>query len=103
MLVEDVMFNLTKQIAIVLDNLGDRNGPCDQDINQKAEGITLQFMQRLPGLREIIETDVQAGFEGILPPLIPMRSSFPIRGSMRCLFTGLPTSCMFWVCRLFRE
>ena len=64
MLVEDVMFNLTKQIAIVLDNLGDRNGPCDQDINQRAESITLQFMQGLPELRSIIETDVQAGFEG---------------------------------------
>ena len=64
MLVEDVMFNLTKQIAIVLDNLGNRNGPCDQDINQRAEQITLSFMQRLPALRSVIETDVQAGFEG---------------------------------------
>ncbi|MCR5789216.1 MAG: serine acetyltransferase [Lachnospiraceae bacterium] len=64
MLVEDVLFNLSKQIAIVLDNLNEQNGPCDETINKRAEEISMAFLHKLPYLREMIETDVHAAFEG---------------------------------------
>lgn len=60
MLIEDVMFKLTKQITIVLG--GERRN--DEDIVEKARQITLDFTKRLSKIREYIETDVQAAYDG---------------------------------------
>ncbi|WP_028516809.1 serine O-acetyltransferase EpsC [Ruminococcus flavefaciens] len=60
MLIEDVMFKLTKQITIVLG--GERRN--DEDIVEKARQITLDFTKRLRKIREYIETDVQAAYDG---------------------------------------
>lgn len=64
MLVEDVMFNLKKQIITVLkynDEYADT--PLEQ-IGQKAEEITLEFLSRIPKIREYMETDLQAAYDG---------------------------------------
>ena len=50
MLIEDVMFKLTKQITIVLG--GERRN--DDDIVEKARQITLDFTKRLRKIREYI-------------------------------------------------
>ena len=60
MLIEDVIFKLTKQITIVLG--GDIKN--DDGITEKAESISLEFVRRLRKIREYIETDVQAAFDG---------------------------------------
>ena len=60
MLIEDVMFKLTKQITIVLG--GERRN--DDDIVEKARQITLEFTKQIRKIREYIETDVQAAYDG---------------------------------------
>ena len=60
MLIEDVMFKLTKQIAIVFG--GERRN--EDAIVEKARQITLEFVKCLRKIREYIETDVQAAYEG---------------------------------------
>ena len=76
MLIEDVMFNLTKQISIVFSlveevmdcsdeaqgNPGARED--NSDSMDRAERITVEFLHRLPAIREVIETDVHAAFMG---------------------------------------
>lgn len=60
MLIEDVIYKLTKQMTIVLD--GDES--TDEDITEKAENIALEFIKKLPKIKEYIETDVQAAYDG---------------------------------------
>lgn len=64
MLLEDIIFNLTKQIALVLPYLPDYadSEPCE--LREMAEEYTFAFLDTLPKIREYIETDVQAAFEG---------------------------------------
>ncbi len=64
MLVEDVLFNLTKQIAIVIGGADMEECEEKRIVNEKAEGIAFAFMEKLPYIRELIETDVHASFEG---------------------------------------
>ena len=64
MLLEDVIYKLSKQIAIVL-----RYDPLyeiapESEVNKKAQELTLLFFEKIPKIREYIETDVQAAFEG---------------------------------------
>ena len=60
MLIEDVMFKLTKQISIVLG--GERRN--DDEVTAKARELTLEFVKRLRKIREYINTDVQAAYDG---------------------------------------
>ena len=60
MLIEDVIYKLTKQMTIVFD--GDES--TDEDITEKAEKIALEFIEKLPKIKEYIETDVQAAYDG---------------------------------------
>ncbi len=64
MLAEDIMFNLTKQIAIVLGGTSEEECEERKNINEHAERIALSFLKKLPYIRELIETDVHASFEG---------------------------------------
>ncbi|MBO5868303.1 MAG: serine acetyltransferase, partial [Oscillospiraceae bacterium] len=52
MLIEDVMFNLSSQIALVLPEDGD------------AEAVCLEFLSRIPALRQVVQTDLQAAYDG---------------------------------------
>jgi serine O-acetyltransferase len=52
MLMEDVLFNLSRQAAIVL---GDE---------MLGEQLCLDFFSRLPAIRALIQTDLQAAFDG---------------------------------------
>ena len=52
MLIEDVMFNLNRQIGLVLQ---------DQD---KAEEICLTFFKNIPQVRALVQTDLQAAYDG---------------------------------------
>ena len=52
MLIEDVMFNLNQQIALVLQDA------------QKAEEICLRFFDSIPQVRALVQTDLQAAYDG---------------------------------------
>ena len=49
MLIEDVMFHLNQQISLVMED---------------AESVSIAFMERLPQVRALAQTDVDAAFEG---------------------------------------
>ena len=63
-LLEDVMFNLNKQIAIALRQLPENQNANEDEMAKKAEKITLEFFKKIPLIREYTETDVQAAFDG---------------------------------------
>ena len=59
MLIEDVMYNLNKQIAIVL-----RSSMSAQEAQDKAQMLSLEFFRAIPGVRSVIQTDVEAFYDG---------------------------------------
>lgn len=64
MVIEDIAFRLNKQIAIAL-----RYGqnPDEEKLiatKEEAQKITLQFLQKIPEIREFLATDVDAVFDG---------------------------------------
>ena len=60
MLIEDVFFKLVKQIKIVLNSENDD----DEVLTEKALKITFSFMSRLKKIKEYIDSDVQAAYDG---------------------------------------
>ena len=59
MLIEDVMYNLNKQIAIIL------RGSMDEEAAlEKAQELSVDFFKAIPGIRAIAQTDVEAFFDG---------------------------------------
>ena len=59
MLIEDVMYNLNKQIAIAL-----RFSMEESSAQEKAQELSLEFFRAIPGIRAIAQTDVEAFFDG---------------------------------------
>ena len=60
MLMEDVFYNLNKQISLALQGIGE----AEEIARQKAEEISLQFFKQIPGVRAVVQTDLQAFYEG---------------------------------------
>ncbi len=52
MLIEDVMFNLNRQVGLVIQD------------KQRAEELCLSFFQRIPQVRALVQTDLQAAYDG---------------------------------------
>lgn len=63
-LIEDVMFNLNRQIAIALKQLPDQENMSDEKREEEAERISMEFFRKIPKIREFVETDVKAFFDG---------------------------------------
>lgn len=59
MLIEDVIYHLIHQITLVLQPAMPK-----EEARAKAEDLSLVFMQRLPQVRSLVQTDVDAAFEG---------------------------------------
>lgn len=64
MLLEDVLYNLSKQISIVLKYLPEHEGKDERELLLEGEQLSLKFMERLPYVREMIQTDLQAAYDG---------------------------------------
>lgn len=64
MLLEDIMFHLKKQIAVVLKYNETYADMEPENIQKKAEEITLLFLEKIPMIREYMETDLQAAYDG---------------------------------------
>ncbi len=63
-LIEDVMFNLNKQIAIALLQREDMKDASEDERLEEAQKISLEFFDRIPNVREYVDTDVEAFIEG---------------------------------------
>lgn len=64
MQLEDVLYNLSKQIAIVLKYLPEFAEKEEKELIYEGERLSLQFLERLTKVRELIETDLQAAYDG---------------------------------------
>lgn len=63
-LTEDVVYNLHKQITRAL-KYDERYAAWDFDeLNNRAEEITLEFLETIPKIRALLDTDLTAGFDG---------------------------------------
>ncbi len=59
MLIEDVMYNLNKQITLIL-----QSGMEDAAAKAKSQEICLEFFRRIPAVRATVQTDVEAAYAG---------------------------------------
>lgn len=62
--VEDVIFHLNKQIMIVMKYCNRDEDMSDEALEVKSEQITLQFLRKIPDIRAVLETDVDAALAG---------------------------------------
>ena len=60
-LLEDVAFHLNRQIGIALK---DGEAGTDAEAQRRAEDITAAFLGKLPEIRALVETDLQAAYDG---------------------------------------
>ncbi len=58
MLIEDVMYNLTEQLAMVYEGAG------EEKAGEKAQQTALAFFATIPQVRALVQTDVQAAYDG---------------------------------------
>ena len=59
MLIEDVMYNMVKQLTMVFQ--ADME---EQQAQEKAQQVSLDFFRAIPALRDVIQTDVEAFYDG---------------------------------------
>ena len=60
MLMEDVMINLGRQISLAWQIVG----VPEQEAVSKAETVTLEFFRKIPEVRALVQTDLQAAYDG---------------------------------------
>lgn len=63
-LLEDVMYNLNKQITIALKQKEGNTDKSQEILEEEAQQMSLEFFRKIPKIREYVETDVIAAFEG---------------------------------------
>ncbi|MGN1346789.1 MAG: serine O-acetyltransferase EpsC [Eubacteriales bacterium] len=64
MQLEDVLYNLSKQISLVLKYLPEYSSKDEKDLLADGEQLALKFLGRLTTIRELIQTDLQAAYDG---------------------------------------
>lgn len=62
-LIEDVMFHLNKQIIVVMRHMGRFDGD-ERALAEFAEHTSVEFLSRIPRVREYLDTDLEAAYEG---------------------------------------
>ena len=55
-LIEDVMYNLSRQISLVFRDEG--------RTEEEARDVCLEFLGRIPAVRDMVQTDLQAAYDG---------------------------------------
>ena len=60
MLIEDVVFNLTRQIALVFQDAGED----ELAAQEHAQNTVLTFFEQIPQVRALVQTDLQAAYDG---------------------------------------
>ncbi|MCQ2508334.1 MAG: serine O-acetyltransferase [Dorea sp.] len=64
LLIEDVAFHLAKQIEIILKRTQKDDNKTEEAYLQEAQDLTIAFLQKLPKIREYVDTDIQATYDG---------------------------------------
>ena len=62
--IEDVIYNMQKQIAIAFHHHQDYINASDETLECGARRITHEFFKKLPKIREYLDTDLQACYDG---------------------------------------
>ena len=60
MLIEDVMFNMTQQVALVYQS----GGESEESAQIHAQEVCLEFFRQIPQVRAMVQTDLQASYDG---------------------------------------
>lgn len=63
-IIEDVLNHLTEQIAIVLKYRSEEDNPNLDTLTDQAYCIALNFLNRIPKIREFVDTDAEATYQG---------------------------------------
>ena len=63
-LIEDTLFRLNKQIELALKYSPDYENADDCELHVEAQRLTVAFFHTLPKIRALLETDLQAAFDG---------------------------------------
>lgn len=64
MQLEDVLYNLSKQISIVLKYLPEHTDKSETELLYEGEKLSLQFLEKLTDIRALIQTDLEAAYDG---------------------------------------
>jgi serine O-acetyltransferase len=64
LLIEDVAYQLNKQLVLALHFAPEYAATSDEIIEEKATEICVAFLKKIPKIREYLETDLQAAFDG---------------------------------------
>ena len=65
MYLEDVIFRLTRQIEVVLPyDQANYGSMSEAQLKECAEDLTFRFLEQIPAIRELVETDVEAAYNG---------------------------------------
>nr|WP_297709268.1 serine O-acetyltransferase EpsC [uncultured Butyrivibrio sp.] len=62
--IEDVIYNMQKQIAIAFHHSPDYANASDETLECGARCITHEFFKKIPKIREYVDTDLQACYDG---------------------------------------
>lgn len=60
--IEDVIYHLHKQIMVVLRYTLETEN--NSEVEERAETVTYDFMEKIPQIRAFLDTDIQAAFDG---------------------------------------
>ena len=60
MLIEDVMANLTEQLSLVYQGTGEN----EAEAEKHAREVALEFFRQMPQVRAMVQTDLQAAYDG---------------------------------------
>ncbi|MDO5477042.1 MAG: serine acetyltransferase [Eubacteriales bacterium] len=63
-LIEDVLYNLQKQIVIALRFKEEYEDAPYELVREEAEELSIAFLERIPHIRALVNTDMQASYEG---------------------------------------
>ncbi len=63
-LIEDVMYNLNRQINIVLKQMPESAGKSEAEIDKRAQELCISYFKMIPEIRALIDTDVKATYDG---------------------------------------
>lgn len=63
-LIEDIMYHLNKQVEIVLKYDIQYEGMGEEALRETAQRKSISFLKKIPEVREYLDTDLQAAFDG---------------------------------------
>ena len=60
MLIEDVFYNLNKQISLAYQGVG----VTEEEAKARSEQVSVRFFEKIPAVRAVVQTDLEAFYEG---------------------------------------